>query len=82
MGNVFSSLFGGGMQMPDTPDYGALPDRDSAETEGAAARDAERKKARAAAGGVKSTLLSNPLGISGGNAANAGGLLGRTGQPQ
>lgn len=78
MGQVFSSLFGGG-QMPDAPDYGAMPDRDSKEAEGAAERDAQRKKNRAAAGGVRSTLLSNPLGAAANNTVNPGGLLGRSG---
>lgn len=78
MGQIFSSLFGGG-QMPDAPDYGAMPERDSAEVEGADTRDAARRKARAASGGVKSTLLNNPLGTPGQGGGNSLGLLGRPG---
>ncbi|MCM1235964.1 MAG: hypothetical protein NC489_38225 [Ruminococcus flavefaciens] len=75
--NFFSNLFGGGAaDMPETPVYESSPQRErEGDPEEAAARDAERKKNRARAGGVRSTLLTNPLGGSG-SAANPSGLLG------
>lgn len=69
MGKDIASLFGGGFEAPEPMEYAAAPSGDQSEAEGAAARDAERKKNRARAGGIRSTLLNNPLG---GNAALGG----------
>lgn len=63
MGSVISTLFGGGM-MPsmDVPQVTAAPNRDEIAPVDDAAREAERRKNRARAGGVRSTLLVNSLG--------------------
>ncbi len=66
--NFFTSLFGGGsMPEPEPVNYENLPARErEGDPEEKAVRDAERKKNRARAGGVRSTLLRNPLGGSSG----------------
>lgn len=76
MGQAITSLFsGGGASIPDAPQYTAPPQSD--DVEGETTRDAERKKLRARAGGVKSTLLGANLG-SNSTTYNPSGLLGRT----
>lgn len=62
MGSVVSSLFGGGFDAPEPMQYQPAPSTEKSEAESAAARDAGRKKNRARAGGIRSTLLANPLG--------------------
>lgn len=63
MGGVISSLFGGGnYEAPEPMQYTPAPSTEKSEAESSATRDAERKKNRARAGGIRSTLLSNPLG--------------------
>lgn len=77
MGQALASLFaGGGADIPDAPAYTAPPESD--DVEGANTRDAERKKLRARAGGVRSTLLGTSLGSKSGSSGNPMGLLGRT----
>lgn len=75
-GDLFSSLFGGGAPEYETPRVDPAPTRDTAEPEAAAVRDAEQRKNRARAGGVRSTLLSSRLGVNN-SGASAPGLLGR-----
>lgn len=77
MGSVVSSLFGGSTPSyePEPAQYIPAPSTESSEAESAATRDAERKKNRARAGGIRSTLLSNPLGSAsslGGNSPLGG----------
>lgn len=70
-GGIFSSLFGGGYEAPEPVKYESAPQQErNGDPEAQATRDAERKRNRARAGGVKSTLLSNPLG---GGASTLGG---------
>jgi len=77
--SIFSSLFGGGYEAPEARQYESLPARErEGDPEEQATRDAERRKNRARAGGVRSTLLNNPLGGSA-QAGNPAGLLGNTG---
>lgn len=73
MGSAITSLFGMNQNMPSMQ-YEPVPERE--ETEGADTRDAERRKLRARSGGVRSTLLSNPLGQNG-MGINPQGLLGK-----
>lgn len=62
MGGAISSIFGGGgYSAPDPVKYDPAPSREETPEE-TGVRDAERRKNRARAGGIKSTLLSNPLG--------------------
>lgn len=79
MGNMIGGLFGGGGDI-DTPDVDPAPVRQSdGEPEAKAARDNERRKQRARAGGVSGTLLTgNKLGSTGASGGNASGLLGRS----
>lgn len=68
MGNTLTSLFGGGYKAPDPVQPTPLPAREESPEE-AGTRDTERRKLRARAGGVRSTLLqpsatNNLLGIS------------------
>lgn len=74
--NMFSSLFGGGYKTPETPKVSPLPVREDS-PEDQTTRDAERKKLRARAGGVRSTLLGARLGNTN-TTGNSGGLLGRS----
>lgn len=69
MGGIVSSLFGGGYEAPEPMQYTPAPSTEKSEAESSATRDAERKKNRARAGGIRATLLSNPLG---GNTALGG----------
>lgn len=77
---LFSSLFGGGgYEAPESVSYESLPARDSAgDPEERATREAEMRKNRARAGGVRATLLDNPLGGAAGS-ANPSGRLGTSG---
>lgn len=76
---LIGSLFGGGgMPEPEPVKYESLPTAEAGEPEAEAVRDAEARRNRARAQGVRSTLLSNPLGGSG-SASNPAGLLGRGG---
>ncbi len=62
-GDFFQSLFGGGASIPDPEPAVPLPARqDGADADERSVREAEQRKNRARAGGVRSTLLSNPLG--------------------
>lgn len=78
-GNIFSSLFGGGYEAPEPVRYESAPAQErNGDPESAATRDAERKRNRARAGGVRATLLSNPLGgapssLGGGSSGAAAG---------
>lgn len=77
MGQSMSALFGGGgADIPDAPKYEAPPQ--SLDAEGESTRDAERKKLRARAGGIKSTLLGQQLGPTSRSGSNPMGLLGRS----
>lgn len=58
MGSFVNGLFGGGST--EMPELSPMPEA-AGETESAANRDAERKKLRARAGGVRSTLLATSL---------------------
>lgn len=72
MGSAISSFFGGGgYSAPDPVKYDPAPAREETPEE-AGIRDAERRKNKARAGGIRSTLLSNPLG---GQKAKLGGSL-------
>ena len=63
MGSAVSSLFGlGNVSTPDPVAFEPAPSTERSEAESESTRDAERKKNRARAGGIRSTLLSNPLG--------------------
>lgn len=80
MGSVISSLFGGGMSMPKTPEVTPLPQREQTDPVAKSVRDEERRKLRARNGGVNATLLTSPLGVSGQSGqSSAPGLLGRAG---
>lgn len=61
MGSAISSLFGGGYSAPDPVQPLPAPAREESPEE-ADSRDRERKKLRARAGGVRSTLLAPPQG--------------------
>lgn len=64
MGIGLSSIFGGGYSAPDPVVYEPAPSTAQSEAEEKGVREAERKRARARAGGVRATLLQNPLGSS------------------
>lgn len=75
MGGAVSSIFGmNNYSAPDPVQYVPTPDTRTSEVEEQGVRDAERRRLRARAGGVRATLLNNPLNPSG-----AGGVLGRPG---
>ena len=76
LGGLISSLFGGGYDEPSVPETTPLPQREEeAEPVSRAVRDAEQRKLRARRG-MSGTLLTSPLGTTGGSSNN--GLLGRT----
>lgn len=79
MGGVVSGIFGSSHSSPSTPDYEPVPVREEeSEPESKAAREAERRKLKARRG-MSGTLLTSPLGVSGGTGkTGASGLLGRT----
>ncbi len=82
MGGVVDSLFGGGYDAPDTPDYDPVPVREqAAEPASRAVREAERRKLKARRA-MSGTLLTSPLGTTGGGSGVGGsggsGLLGRS----
>lgn len=77
MGGVVESIFGGGYDAPDTPEYDPVPVREEAkEPESKAVREAERRKIKARRA-MSGTLLTSPLGTTGGGSGGSG-LLGRT----
>lgn len=78
MGNLVSSIFGGGVKTPKIPDVTPMPQHEDAEPLLQAVRDGERRKLRARNGGVNATLLTSPLGTGGGS-GSVPGLLGRAG---
>ena len=80
MGSLVTSIFGGGMSTPKTPDPAPMPERPGTDPVAASVRDAERRKLRARNGGLNATLLTSPLGVTGsGSSSGPGGLLGRSG---
>lgn len=72
---MLSSLFGGGYEAPATPQLTAAPRAEATEPDTAAARDEERRKLRARKL-MSGTILTSPLGVSGGG--KGPGILGRT----
>lgn len=83
MGGVVEGIFGGSSKSPSTPDYEPVPVREEeSEPESKAVREAEQRKLKARRG-MSGTLLTSPLGTSGGSGGGSGssagsGLLGRT----
>lgn len=80
MGGIVSGIFGGGggYSAPDPVRYDPVPVRENEnEPESQAVREAERRKLRARRG-MSGTLLTSPLGVSGG--VN-GGVSGNAGGP-
>lgn len=69
--NMLGNLFGGGYEAPEPPKYEPAPLTEDKDVEAEATRNAEMRKNRARAGGVRSTLLSSPLGAGGAGAAGA-----------
>lgn len=80
MGGAISGIFGGGKSSPSVVTYEAeqAPREAEQETEASSVRDEERRKLRQRRlmGG---TLLSSPLGQSGGVSSTGSSLLGRIG---
>lgn len=73
MGSIFSSFFGTSYKTPDTPEITTPPSKDSTEAESAATRDEEKRRLRSRKA-LSGTILTSPMGASGGN-----GILGRIG---
>lgn len=75
MGGVLSTIFGGNQSSPEAVEYSSPPIRE-AETEpvSSAVRDSEKRRLRAKTGGMRSTILTSPLGETG----RGGGILGQT----
>lgn len=62
MGGGLSAIFGGNnYSSPEPVQYAPAPSTAQSEVEEQSTRDAERKRLRARAGGIRSTLLSTAL---------------------
>ncbi|MBQ9407266.1 MAG: hypothetical protein IJU37_11100 [Desulfovibrio sp.] len=71
MGSLFG---GGGYDAPEVPEVEPMPSSEEKEPVGKAVREEERRRIRARRG-MSGTLLTSPLGTTGGS--RSGGLLGR-----
>lgn len=81
MGGVISSIFGGGQQSSPTvvvPEAEVMPTEQAQEPEAQAVRDEEQRKIRARRG-MAGTVLTSPLGMTGGVGSLGNSLLGRSG---
>lgn len=81
MGSVFSSIFGGGQSSAPAPvvyEAEAAPREAEQEAEASTVRDEEKRKLRQRRQ-MGGTLLTSPLGVTGGADSAGASLLGRSG---
>lgn len=81
MGSVVTSLFGGGQSSapkPVTYEAEAAPREAEQEAEATSTRDEEKRKLRQRRQ-MGGTLLTSPLGVTGGSSGTGASLLGQSG---